>query len=323
MKITVNKIKINKKKLTIIEWSFTITLLILISFMYYLNLVIVTPKVVLVPSGSLGKIITQLSEQNHSLTKIDTLFLRFIGSPQKGVIDLNDTVMTHADFLYKLATTKPSMEDVTLIPGETTFIFLNQLADELHLNREKLQSVYKSSTRLEEGAFVPDTYRFSIGVNEEFLIKTLILDSNKKMKEYSQRLLGSYNEKQWFRYVTIASIIQKEAGSKEEMPLVSSVIYNRLQNGMKLQMDGTLNYGKFSHVKVTHERIANDKSSYNTYLNKGLPQSPVCNVSFEALNAAVTPAKTSYLYFVKGKDGKHLFSCNYSTHIKNIHNATK
>jgi UPF0755 protein len=291
--------------------------------MYYLNLVIVTPKVVIIPSGSLSKIITQLSEQNHSLTKLDTFLLKFFGSPQKGVIDLNDTVMTHADFLYRLAKTKPSMEDVTLIPGETTYIFLNKLAKDLHLDRNVLQKAYNTYGHKSEGELVPDTYRFSIGVKEDYLIKTLITESNKKMQKYSQKLLGGFNEKQWFRYVTIASIIQKEAASKEEMPIVASVIYNRLEKGMKLQMDGTLNYAQYSHVKVTHERIVDDKSSFNTYLNKGLPNLPVCNVSFEALRAAINPAKTTYLYFVKAKDGRHIFSCNYSTHVKNIHNATK
>lgn len=277
----------------------------------------------MVPSGSLNKIITQLSEQNHSLTRLDTFFLRFMGRPQKGLIDMNDSILTHADFLYKLANTTPSMENVMLIPGETTYIFLNQLSNDLALDRTVLQKMYEKYSKHNEGDLVPDTYKFSVGIKEEDLLKTLIMDSNKKMIDYSKELLGRYDDKEWFRYVTIASIIQKEAGSKEEMPVVSSVIYNRLQNGMKLQMDGTLNYGEYSHVKVTHERITNDKSSYNTYLNKGLPVTPVCNVSFEALKAAVHPAKTSYLYFVKGKDGRHLFSCNYSTHVKNIHNATK
>jgi UPF0755 protein len=315
--------KMNKKKLTIIEWSLEIALLILISFMYYLNMIIITPKAVLIPSGSVSKIITQLTEQNYTLTRVDALLIRFFGRPQMGLILLNETSMTHADFLYKLANTKPSMEDVTLIPGETTYIFLDQLAEELHLNRELLQINYDKYSHYKEGGLVPDTYRFSIGVNEETLIKTLLSQSDKKMIAYSNKILGKYNEKEWFQYVTIASVIQKEAGSKEEMPIVSSVIYNRLKDGMKLQMDGTLNYGKYSHIKITHQRIENDKSSYNTYLNKGLPKTPVCNVGFDAINAAIFPKKTSYLYFVKGRDGKHLFTCNYSTHMKNIHNATK
>jgi UPF0755 protein len=107
------------------------------------------------------------------------------------------------------------------------------------------------------------------------------------------------------------------------MPLVSSVIHNRIEKGMLLQMDGTLNYGKYSHVKVTSKRIKEDSSVFNTYKNKGVPSIPVCNVSFDAIRAAVFPAKTSYLYFMKNKNNKHDFSSNYSTHLRNIKRATK
>ena len=145
----------------------------------------------------------------------------------------------------------------------------------------------------------------------------------KKMKEFSIKVFGLYNEKKWFHYISIASVIQKEAANDKEMPLVSSVVYNRIKKGMKLQMDGTLNYGRYSHVKVTPQRIRNDKSSYNTYIHKGIPPIPICNVSFTAIKAAIFPAKTNYLYFMKNKNNTHDFSCNYSTHLDNIKRATK
>ena len=143
------------------------------------------------------------------------------------------------------------------------------------------------------------------------------------MKAWSQKIFGTFNERKWFQYVTVASVIQKEAANNQEMPLVSSVIQNRLKKGMKLQMDGTLNYGKYSHEKVTAKRIRNDKSPYNTYIYKGLPPYPVCNVGFDAIKAAIFPAQTDYLYFVKSKDGTHKFSRYYSTHLRNIRGATK
>jgi UPF0755 protein len=143
------------------------------------------------------------------------------------------------------------------------------------------------------------------------------------MKALSQKLFATYNEKKWFHYVSMASVIQKESANVQEMPIVSSVIYNRIKIGMHLQMDGTLNYGKYSHVKVTAKRIKEDMSSYNTYKYAGVPSDPVCNVSFDAIKAAVFPEKTDYLYFMKNKSGVHDFSRNYSTHLKNIRRATK
>jgi UPF0755 protein len=230
---------------------------------------------------------------------------------------------TKADFLYKLTTAKAALRDVTLIPGETSYIFLNQLAKNLGLSREKLQEEFDKQSFIEEGAFVPNTYKIPLGLSEKELITLLLKISKKKMQAMSQKIFGSYNEKKWFRYITIASIIQKESANNKEMPIVSSVIYNRLKKGMKLQMDGTLNYGKYSHVRVTSKRIQQDKSLYNTYMHSGLPAAPVCNVSQEAIMAAIFPAKTNYLYFMKSKKGTHDFTCNYSTHLRNIKRATK
>jgi len=246
-----------------------------------------------------------------------------IGSPQSGWIDMQTNVNTKADFLYKLTNSKAALQNVTLIPGETTYVFLNQLAENLHLDREKLQQAFNKHSPVKEGVFIPDTYKLPVGITEEKLIKVLLNVSHKKMKELSLKFFGSYNEKKWFRYVAIASVIQKESANTKEMPLVSSVIYNRLSKGMKLQMDGTLNYGKYSHQKVTPYRIKHDSTTYNTYRHNGLPKTPVCNVSVDAIKAAIFPKKTNYLYFMKSKKGTHDFTCNYSTHLRNIKRATK
>jgi len=279
--------------------------------------------VLYIPQGSINQIITQLQEKNYDVSKLDAFLLRFIGSPQSGWINLGTTRNSRADFLYKLTTAKAALRNITLIPGETTYIFLNQLAHNLHLDRQKLQEEFDRQSPVSEGVFVPNTYKIPLGISEKDLIALLLKVSLKKMQAMSRKIFGSYNEKKWFRYVTIASIIQKESANNKEMPLVSSVIYNRLKKGMKLQMDGSLNYGKYSHMKITSKRIRNDRSLYNTYLHNGIPTVPVCNVSTQAIQAAIFPAKSNYLYFMKSKNGTHDFTCNYSTHLRNIRRATK
>ncbi|MEA2073338.1 MAG: endolytic transglycosylase MltG [Campylobacterota bacterium] len=291
--------------------------------MYYLNKPIKTPKVLYIQKGSINQIIAQLHKNNYDVNKLDSLVLRVIGSPQSGWISIEDELNTKADFLYKLTTAKAALQNITLIPGETTYIFLEQLAKSLELDRKTLFAEFKKQTNIEEGALVPDTYKMPIGISEEKIIALLLKVSHTRMRELSSKIFGVYNENRWFHYVAIASVIQKESANVEEMPIVSSVIYNRIKKGMKLQMDGTLNYGKYSHVKVTPRRIREDKSIYNTYLYKGVPKLPVCNVSFNAIKAAVFPAQTEYLYFMKNKKGVHDFTRNYSTHLKNIVHATK
>ncbi len=275
------------------------------------------------PSGSINKIITHLKQDNNQISKIDAYLLRLIGSPQSGWINLGTSFNTKADYLYKLTKAKAALQTITLIPGETSTVFLQQLAKQLHLNAKVLQNEYLTQVRYKEGAFVPNTYKIPIGITEHRLIQLLLKVSHKHWVALSKKIFGTYNPEKWLQYVTIASIIQKESANKSEMPLVSSVIYNRLKKGMRLQMDGTLNYGKYSHIKVTPKRIREDTTTYNTYAHKGLPLFPVCNVSDAAILAAIFPANTHYLYFMKSKKGTHDFSCNYSTHMKYIKNATK
>ena len=312
-----------EKKLTIARYVFEIMLIIILSLMYYLNKPIQTPKVLYIPKGSINQIITQLQRNNYDVGKLDSYLLRLIGSPQNGWINLQTLRNTKADFLYKLTTSKAALQKVTLIPGETTYVFLNELAKQLHLNAAILLKEYKKQAPYPDGVFVPETYQIPIGIDEHRVVKLLLSLSMHRTKALSNKIFGTYNEKKWFHYVAVASIIQKESANVKEMPLVSSVIYNRLKKGMKLQMDGTLNYGKYSHVKVTARRIRNDMSIYNTYRHKGIPKVPVCTVSVEAIRAAIFPAKTDYLYFVKSKSGTHKFACNYSTHLDNIRHATK
>lgn len=282
-----------------------------------------TKKVIFIPKGSINQIISQLAKRNYNLCKLDSLLLRIIGSPQSGWIDIGSTHLTRGDFLYRLSHAKAALQDITLIPGETTYIFLNQLSQKLNLDRDALQQQYNRQTDIKEGAFVPNTYKLPLGITEEELISILLYNSQEQMKELSMKFFGTYNKTRWIGFISIASIIQKESANISEMPTVSSVIYNRLKKGMKLQMDGTLNYGKYSHIKITPKRIREDTTQYNTYKYKGVPKVPICNVSFEAIKAAVFPAKTKYLYFMKSKRGGHDFACNYSTHLANIKRATK
>jgi len=309
------------RKSTWIAWAEIIALSLIISFAFYTTLPIQTTRTLLVPQGSIGHIISQLEKKGYALSPIDKYILVFLGKPQSGWVDIGATHLNRIDFLYRLTTAKAKMEEITLIPGETTEIFLTSVAADLHLDKTKLDSYYKAFSNYPEAGIYADTYYVPYGMSEKHFILFLLSASEKKYKEISEKIYGTYNEKQWLQILIIASIIQKEAANTQEMPLVSSVIYNRLKKGMALQMDGTLNYGKYSHMKVTPERIKNDTSRFNTYKYKGLPRSPIGSVSFDAIIAAIKPAKTDYLYFMKNSQGEHDFTDSYKTHRQNIQKA--
>jgi len=274
-----------------------------------------------VPQGSIGNIISQLTKKGYALSKIDTYILRFIGTPKSGWVYIGENELNRIDFLYKLTNAKAMIHKVTLIPGETSELFFDALSQKLQLDKTKLQKYYHEFSTYPEAGIYADTYHVPYGIKEKHLMHFLIRESEKKYKKISEKIYGNYSQKQWKKVLIIASIIQKEAASNQEMPLVSSVIYNRLKKGMRLQMDGTLNYGKYSHIKVTPERIRTDESTFNTYKHKGLPPSPIGAVSLSAITAAIKPAKTDYLYFMKNDKGVHDFAKTFKKHRRNIQKA--
>ena len=286
---------------------------------FYFTLPVESKRVIFVPKGSTSNIISYLNKNNFELNFIDKITINQLGYPQSGWIDLKRKKMSKYDFLYLLTTSKAALINVTLIPGETYYYFLNDVSQKLKIDKKKLFKVYKKFAYKLDGNILPQTYSLPIGMNETDLIKYLFSYTNNQYKKYALKIFGKYEKEKWYKYITIASIIQKESASKEEMGKISSVIYNRLKKGMKLQMDGTLNYGRFSHTKVTPQMIKNDTTSYNTYKYKGIPDNPICAVEFEAIKAAIFPQKTDYLYFVKSLDGnKHIFSKGYKEHKKYV-----
>ncbi|CAM2797355.1 endolytic transglycosylase MltG [Helicobacter burdigaliensis] len=280
--------------------------------------------VVFIPQGGVNEIITHLNKNHFDVGKFDAILIYFFGKPQSGWLDMKQTRLSKGDFLYKLTSAKAALVDIKLIPGETLYFFVRIVAELLGLDANKLtQAYYKYAPKDNEGVILDgvilaNTYKIPKGIKEEHLMYYLVNTSLKMHRSWSVKLLGEYDKKQWFRYVTIASIIQKESANIEEMPLVSAVIHNRLKLKMPLQMDGSLNYGMYSHTKITPKMIQNDTTTYNTYKYSGIPKYPVGSVSFDAIRAAIFPANVDYLYFVRNKNGVHSFSKTYKEHINNF-----
>lgn len=294
-------------------------LIFLIGILNYLAQPLQSDSVIYIPKGSVSKIITHLNQNNYEMSAIDKYILFLLGQPQSGWINIGTKSLNRAEFLYKLTKAKAALVNITLIPGETSVIFLEQAAKQLNLDKNLLQAEFQKQAPYSEGVFLPETYKIPKGITEALLIKILLAYTENSYKQSAEKIFGEYNAKKWHQYVIIASIIQKEAANEKEMPIVASVIYNRLKKGMKLQMDGTLNYGIYSHIKITPQRIKEDESPYNTYKFEGLPKEAVCNVSLNAIKAAIFPAKTDYLYFMRDKStGEHIFTTNLIEHNKVI-----
>jgi UPF0755 protein len=250
---------------------------------------------------------------------LDTLFLKALESPSKGWYHVTDIPTQRWNFFKKLGTFKTKTIRVKMYAGENAQEFTQRLANDLKLNQQKLLKAYDAQSKYVEGDILSGFYRVSRKADEESIIHALFALSNQKLQTFTDKYPASIlNELEFKVLLTIASIIQKETNNPKEMPLMASVIENRLAKGMRLQMDSTLNYGKNSHKIVTSKRIKTDRSYYNTYKYSGIPPTPLCTVSLEALESALNPSKSDYLYFMLNKKGKHDFSSSYEAHKKNI-----
>jgi len=309
--------------LRIIGWIVNIALLIVIGLLFYISIPVVGAKNIHLKPSSITGIIAQLSEKGYDVGELDKYLLVAIGKPQSGWIYLGKKQIHRLDFLLRLTSAKSAFHKSTLIPGETTIIYIDALAKKLNLNASKLMDSYKKQSSFKEAGILAESYHIPAHLRERAVIRYLLKYSKNRYKKISKELTGTWDIKEWNRILTIASIIQKEAANQAEMPKVSSVIYNRLKKRMRLQMDGTLNYGKYSHIRVTPKRIKEDKSTFNTYKRRGLPDSPVCSVSIPAIKAAISPLTTDYLYFMKNSKGTHDFTKSYKSHLKNVRKKRK
>lgn len=185
----------------------------------------------------------------------------------------------------------------------------DQLADRLGI---------KQPTEL-EGAFYPDTYLYTAQTADITLLKRAGQRMQQALnKAWEQRADGlPYKSPQ--EMLTMASIVEKETGVKEERARVASVFVNRLRLSMRLQTDPSVIYGMGDAYKGTISRQdLITPTPYNTYMIPGLPPSPIAMPGQASIDAAAHPAKTAFLYFVADGKGGHVFSTNLANHNKAV-----
>lgn len=168
-----------------------------------------------------------------------------------------------------------------------------------------------------EGYLFPATYPFyKQNPTIEEMVVTMLDQTQKVITPYLQET--SEEEFTAHQLLTMSSLIEEEATQKADRKDISSVFYNRIEQGMPLQTDPTVLYAQGKHKeRVLYEDLEVD-SPYNTYKHKGLPPGPIANAGKDSLEAAMNPSDTKYLYFLATKEGDVIF-----TKTLDEHNAAK
>lgn len=184
-------------------------------------------------------------------------------------------------------------------------------------NPQRYVTVSKEKRYNLEGFLFPDTYSFKKDSKPNEIIDKMVKKFEEALKQCEKELNITLGEDKIEEITNKAAMIEKEARNKEEMPTIASVINNRMDKKMPLQIDATVLYALGKHKEVVTYKDLEVVSPYNTYKIPSLPVGPIASPGKEALKAAMAPAKTDYLYYLyDSKKGSHFFTKSYDEFLK-------
>lgn len=164
-----------------------------------------------------------------------------------------------------------------------------------------------------EGYLFPDTYRIFRDSSAREIIEKMLENMDKKLTP-DLREETARQKKSVFAIMTIASLIEKEVRTDDDRAVVSGILWKRIERGMPLQVDATINYITGGRNPSATREETKINSPYNTYLYAGLPLGPIANPGLSAIRAAIYPKKSPYLFYLSTPDGKTIFSRTLDEH---------
>jgi len=226
--------------------------------------------------------------------------------------------------VLKKITSKPDLVWVVIPEGLRKEQVGEILAEALNWSDKERQlwnEVYTiSKDEYIEGVYFPDTYLIPLDESGYEIAQRFINHFNERFALYLDKFLQK--NIRWTTGLKIASLIQREAAGPEDMALISGIIWNRLEKGMKLEIDATLQYlrGKINSDWWGKVDIADKEvdSVYNTYKYKGLPPHPICSPGLAAIEAALNPQETDCLYYLHDQNRQIHCARTYEEHKENI-----
>ncbi len=194
-----------------------------------------------------------------------------------------------------------------------------EVAAILKENIPTYEDSWEEELKAQEGYLFPETYLIPRDATVESIITLLRNTFEEKYNSIETNNVDLTREE----VVILASMIEREVRHTEDLPIVSSIMHNRLEINMPLQIDATIQYAKGENngkwwEPVTLEEYKSVKSDYNTYLSYGLPPGPIASPGLNALSAAVNPANTDYLYYITDQTGTNRYAKTYEQHQANI-----
>lgn len=225
-----------------------------------------------------------------------------------------DTPASLLELAYRLKTGDQNLKNisVTIPEGSTSYQIADILAAKLtNFDTKKFLNLAIPL----EGYLFPETYAFFPNVTSEEILRVLESTFATKISPFKVQIAQS--KRSLKDIITVASILEREAQTKEDWQIISGIIWKRLDAEMPLQVDATFFYerGKGSLELTTAD--LKEKSPYNTYTNRGLPPTPIANPGSATIAAALMPVPTPYWYYLSDKNGKIHYARTHDEHVRN------
>ena len=225
-----------------------------------------------------------------------------------------------AEIMETLTQGRGVLSKLTIPEGMTSLQIVERL-------REEDELVGDITEIPPEGSLLPDTYRFSKGMERRELLERMQAEMQRFLAAVWERRQPSLPISTPEEAIIFASIVEKETGRADERGRVAAVFMNRLKKGMRLQSDPTVIYGIAGGQGTLGRPITradlDQKTPHNTYQIGGLPPTPICNPGRSAIEATLNPPATTDLYFVADGTGGHTFSDTLKEHNAAVTNWRK
>ena len=230
----------------------------------------------------------------------------------------------------------PNEKQITIIEGWSNRQISSYLADNLftyyledkELTRDDYLRDFQTAVEAEyeysflktkpasvdlEGYLFPDTYNFYLNVEPDGVVQKMLDNFDKKLTKELRDNIEEQN-KTIHEIVTMASILEKELSIEQDRRLASDIFWRRIDIGMPLQADSTVNYVTGKNLPAVSSADKEIDSPYNTYKYRGLPPGPICNPGLESIVAAIEPIANDYWYFLTTKEGDVIYSKTLEEH---------